>query len=772
MPGMFGTLVVQLPSKFEGGELVLRHRGAETVYNGGSDDGSCAYNTFFTAFYADVEHEVRPVTKGWRLALVYNLAWIGSGVPPSVEESGMAEVVEELLDYAEEEKDEQGRWSLAFGLEHRYTEASLARLGTRALKGHDRLLVGALCAAAKESEVGELDVVLCMLSRTDMIAMDDWGQSVIEKEKGAVHVEKAFAEDGSKFNESMPFVQWEEVTERACFEMTHDSGVEFTGNEGATKETTYSTTAAVLWPKSCATALMYTPTRDVARLLQTAPDGEVDKRADLLLNCREAAGFGQGAWVQLRTILHFCAARKLCKQACRAIRLASKVAATPSIDVLLMMVTRECGWDNVQCALKDYFTPEDVAAVQTMEHRLRCIITLKEVMPPSFVLRALSKVIEHIRRNGSFKGAPGTALVSQGNKEIMWADLLRVVHPLLVSAVEGDQDTIVGVQIFEDLVPRLCESDVRALDSIFRSPLASDSEIFKSFQRLVRERLHKLLCERFIQETEQIARTHAAPKHSCAPKPSWTGMFSQEKPVWIPFLELVDRLLSTRPVQQDIWQHFEMFTSAIPRLSGNEFSELKSNVHALVMRTNKFALLQVQVVCVNVERAARIADMQKQMQHLTRATAKAPCEVQVCYPKARTGHKGIDAFLAGNTTEMCVKEFTSVVGARKLVRQIEAHLPAGMQTVAGGTGRRAFVQLQKPHHEAHERRKLYMRQRAELGRLRTQMARLESEMGQQRLDRWGGERAPKRARVEELGDCGGIMDGDGAVNEGEVIVLD
>ena len=64
---MLGTLVVILPSRFNGGELVIEHLGEECTVRGS------ARQITFAAFYADCYHEVRPVRSGYRLALTYNL---------------------------------------------------------------------------------------------------------------------------------------------------------------------------------------------------------------------------------------------------------------------------------------------------------------------------------------------------------------------------------------------------------------------------------------------------------------------------------------------------------------------------------------------------------------------------------------------------------------------------------------------------------------------------------------------------------------------------
>jgi len=69
--GMFGTLIVGLPAKHTGGELIVKFDGkAETIDFSGP---SSQYKIPFAAFYADCEHEIKPVTSGYRVCLIYNL---------------------------------------------------------------------------------------------------------------------------------------------------------------------------------------------------------------------------------------------------------------------------------------------------------------------------------------------------------------------------------------------------------------------------------------------------------------------------------------------------------------------------------------------------------------------------------------------------------------------------------------------------------------------------------------------------------------------------
>ena len=84
MVGMFGTLIVQLPSEFTGGDLVVRYAGKEVMVKM-SQEGSSSY-CVIAAHYSDCEHEVTPVITGYRLALVYSLCWRRAGQAPSAEE--------------------------------------------------------------------------------------------------------------------------------------------------------------------------------------------------------------------------------------------------------------------------------------------------------------------------------------------------------------------------------------------------------------------------------------------------------------------------------------------------------------------------------------------------------------------------------------------------------------------------------------------------------------------------------------------------------------
>ena len=79
-----GTLVVALPSHFEGGEFILRKSGEEMSLDwstlGRKDH---PHDLHWVFFYADVEHEILPVKTGYRLTVSYHIFGVRK---PSTEE--------------------------------------------------------------------------------------------------------------------------------------------------------------------------------------------------------------------------------------------------------------------------------------------------------------------------------------------------------------------------------------------------------------------------------------------------------------------------------------------------------------------------------------------------------------------------------------------------------------------------------------------------------------------------------------------------------------
>ena len=146
--GMFGTLIVVLPCEHTGGELIVRHAGREVSLDLSSTEVS---ELRVAAFYADCEHEVRPVTGGHRVCLVYNLLQprAGKGSRPLVAPTYHGETEAAAAALREAFSSDDAPAKLAWLFRHEYSPAGLSFAG---LKGEDAALAKVLRRAAEAAD--------------------------------------------------------------------------------------------------------------------------------------------------------------------------------------------------------------------------------------------------------------------------------------------------------------------------------------------------------------------------------------------------------------------------------------------------------------------------------------------------------------------------------------------------------------------------------------------------------------------------------------------
>lgn len=264
-PGMFATLVVVLPSDFEGGELVVRHGGQGKTFDLRTDDpGEVA----FAAFYADCVHEVRPITRGCRLALIYNLVRTGKGAlptPPAYADETDA-LAECLFGW-----DDDGPDRLVLPLDHAYTPAELS---PAALKGRDAAVAQVVFEAARAADC-EAILSLVTLEEFGIAEYHGWGYgrrrgrgwdagesdddgdddgdfSVYEVTEQRAFLEHGCDAEGRRLPRSRSVLDLEELCPPDVFENGEPDDLSFTeatGNEGASFERTYHRAALVVWQK-------------------------------------------------------------------------------------------------------------------------------------------------------------------------------------------------------------------------------------------------------------------------------------------------------------------------------------------------------------------------------------------------------------------------------------------------------------------------------------------------------------------------------------------
>ncbi|MEJ7766838.1 MAG: hypothetical protein WKF89_03440 [Chitinophagaceae bacterium] len=103
-PGMFGTLIIGLPCRHEGGELLVSFDGNTSTID--FSDPVNNYQFPFAAFYADCEHEIRLIRSGYRICLVYNLVQKKDKKKIAIQQLGTyANEVAALLKTVEEDED-------------------------------------------------------------------------------------------------------------------------------------------------------------------------------------------------------------------------------------------------------------------------------------------------------------------------------------------------------------------------------------------------------------------------------------------------------------------------------------------------------------------------------------------------------------------------------------------------------------------------------------------------------------------------------------------
>lgn len=308
--GMFATLVVQLPSLHEGGDLIVyNYKKDKTTGEGhehehkhdfGKLDGSAPYSVQYAVHYADAEHALLEVKSGYRLVLVYSLClpdnmrdlditqMTAEGDDDDMTKQTLARAIkgfivnkETVQDDAEEddEMNENGRDTMVSGdplpgsftlmLTHEYTESSINRLGCGALKGDDRTRFLKLQAANESLPIdNRLQFYVVKLSY-DIDYYDtsggfngrfDWEENQRSESVVAWHGSKgnklSYQRDTEASNTRGKTVRFplQLLNPDNCSieELWGEEGTNkyegYMGNEGATKSTKYCRYGLAAWP--------------------------------------------------------------------------------------------------------------------------------------------------------------------------------------------------------------------------------------------------------------------------------------------------------------------------------------------------------------------------------------------------------------------------------------------------------------------------------------------------------------------------------------------
>ncbi|CZT25737.1 uncharacterized protein RCC_11406 [Ramularia collo-cygni] len=265
--GMFGTLVIALSSPHQGGDVAVSFNGKQKVMETSPDS---AWSTSFLAWYGDVLHEVRPVTKGYRIVLTYNMMHTGPSAAPGISEGDprLVTLQSVLKDWSRDvDVDDEDRASdplpgyLIYMLEHQYTDESLC---LTKLKGRDRTRVEGVLSIGQASDC---ECFLATIEKKERGGCDGFGpedyapgelHSIVDVEEQSVHIRSIVnVADGNLIVENVTLDDDEaeglimrKDEEDDPFE-GEPCGEEFegwTGNEGARTTLWYRKSALIIMP--------------------------------------------------------------------------------------------------------------------------------------------------------------------------------------------------------------------------------------------------------------------------------------------------------------------------------------------------------------------------------------------------------------------------------------------------------------------------------------------------------------------------------------------
>ncbi|KAJ3037852.1 hypothetical protein HDV00_001267 [Rhizophlyctis rosea] len=227
--GMFASLIITLPSQFDGGELI-----------------KSLLHTQWVSFYCDVEHEVRPVTEGYRLALTYNVIYTGRGLPPRItNDAHLIQRLRSCFDRLVGDSEIVGT-KLAYVLDHEYTESGL---GFSGLKNKDAAIVSLLKRAANPSNFA---VYLATLECKDTGTGVGWESPYeFESSERSLSLSNFVDADRDHLDWTDVEIDESEVLQDDVFARLDPDNeeTESTGNAGVEMTRWYSTTAVVFWSK-------------------------------------------------------------------------------------------------------------------------------------------------------------------------------------------------------------------------------------------------------------------------------------------------------------------------------------------------------------------------------------------------------------------------------------------------------------------------------------------------------------------------------------------
>ncbi len=312
---MVATLVVALPSVHEGGELVVSHDDVEheISFKGAASGLKLSY----AAFYADCEHDVRPLTRGHRLCLTYNVTLAKSRGKKGIAAPSYVEATAAIGELVGTFWERSNLKKIAVTLDHRYTKDGLK---LDRLKGVDRARADVLFEAAKSADCHAYLGLVTLYQMGSAEGEDmgrrhsSWREKRYQASQGEHHMgeiyEDSFSIDhwsdraGRKVDLGEITVEDDEIISGQALldgPPSEEDFEGFTGNAGMTLERWYRRAAIVIWPRQHHYAVL-SAAGTTASIVSLKPMVEKlgkakgVRRERLLADCLDFAAFIISSW--------------------------------------------------------------------------------------------------------------------------------------------------------------------------------------------------------------------------------------------------------------------------------------------------------------------------------------------------------------------------------------------------------------------------------------------------------------------------------------------
>ncbi|WP_440651800.1 2OG-Fe(II) oxygenase [Cysteiniphilum sp. 19S12-1] len=313
---MVATMVVVLPTKHSGGELIVEHNGRSYTFDSAKE--SELIQVF--SFYADCRHEVKPLKSGYRVVLTFNLILENyKGQINSLTERDFDKRVDKAIVHYFSTRDWLPSWrqnedkplKFVYLLDHEYTESGLS---WQHLKNNDRMRVEALLKAADKHQ---LDAYLTLVDSHETWDCYDDNEDYYSRKRRRYYYDDK--EESQEANYVLNDIIDSETTieywldrqgnhrsfnacyVESCYVHATVSGEDFTpydseyegfmGNYGNTMDRWYKRAAIVMWQKTDASAILFQidPLSYINSLYQPMRDGTaIDKvKTDLYVQLDE-----------------------------------------------------------------------------------------------------------------------------------------------------------------------------------------------------------------------------------------------------------------------------------------------------------------------------------------------------------------------------------------------------------------------------------------------------------------------------------------------------